>query len=74
MISILNYTLQNYEEKQVVLKSRSMKRNDSDTNHRKNILSGLQNLIGESADSRLNWNGIILKFNRPCGFILTTHL
>ena len=74
MISILNYTLQNYEEKQVVLKSRSMKRNDSDTNHRKNIFSGLQNLIGESADSRLNWNGIILKFNRPCGFILTTHL
>ena len=36
-ISIPNYTLQNYEEKRVVLKSRSTKRNDSDTNHRKNI-------------------------------------
>ena len=34
---------------------------------------GLQNLIDESADSRLNWNGIISKFNRPCGFILTTN-
>ena len=30
----------------------------------------LQNLIDESADSRLNWNGIVSKFNRPCGFIL----
>ena len=35
---------------------------------------GLQNLIDESADSRLNWNEIISKFNRPCGFILTTYL
>ena len=31
-----NYTLQNYEEKRVVLKSSSTKRNDIDTNHRKN--------------------------------------
>ena len=34
-ISIPNYTLQNYEEKRVVLKSRGTKRNDNDTNHRK---------------------------------------
>ena len=40
----------------------------------KNIFSELQNLIDESADSRLNWNGIILRFHRPCGFILTIHL
>ena len=40
----------------------------------KKIFSGLQNLIDESANSRLNWNEIISKFNRPCGFILTTHL
>ena len=33
-ISIPNYTLQNYEEKRVVLKSRSTKRDDSDTNHK----------------------------------------
>lgn len=37
-ISIPNYTLPNYKEKRVVLKSRSMKQNDNDTNHReKNI-------------------------------------
>ena len=53
-ISIPNYTLQNYKEKRVVLTSRSTKRNDSDKNHRKKIFSGLQNLIHESADSRLN--------------------
>ena len=58
-ISIPNYTLQNYEEKRVVLKSRGTKRNDNDTNHRKKK-SGLQNLIDESADSRLNWNEISL--------------
>ena len=40
----------------------------------KNIFSELQNLIDESADSRLNWNGIISRFHRPCGFILTIHL
>ena len=52
------------------------KRNDSDKN-RKNktkIFSGLQNLIEKSADSRLDWNGIVSKFNRLYGFILTTHL
>ena len=37
-----NYTLQNYEEKLVVLKSKSTKRNDSDTNHRKNYLVGFK--------------------------------
>ena len=37
-ISIPNYTLQNYEEKRVVLKSRSTKRNDSDTNHKKKYI------------------------------------
>ena len=57
-----------------MLKSSSTKRNDSDTNHGKKLYSGLQNLIDESADSKLNWNGIILKFNCPCGFILTTYL
>ena len=51
-----NYTLQNYEEKRVVLKSSSTKRNDSDTNHRKKLLSRIQNLMDESTDSRLNWN------------------
>ena len=30
----------------------------------KKLFSGLQNLIDESADSRLNWNGIVSKFNR----------
>ena len=35
----------------------------------KKLFSGLQTLIDESADSRLNWNGIVSKFNRPCGFI-----
>ena len=38
------------------------------------LYSGLQNLIDETADSKLNWNGIISKFNCPCGFILTTFL
>ena len=38
------------------------------------IFSGLQNLIDESPDSRLNLSGIVSKFNRPCGFILTTYL
>ena len=28
----------------------------------KKIFSGLQNLMDESADSRLNWNGIVSKF------------
>ena len=28
----------------------------------KNLFSALQNLIDESADSRLNWNGIVSKF------------
>ena len=28
----------------------------------KKLFSGLQNLVDESADSRLNWNGIIPKF------------
>ena len=56
-----------FEEKRVVLKSSSTKRNDSDTNHGKKISSGLQNLIDELADSRINRNGIISKFNRPCG-------
>ena len=51
-----NYTLQNYEEKRVVLKSSSTKRNDIDTNHRKKLLSRIQNLMDGSADSRLNWN------------------
>ena len=69
-----NYPLQNHEGKRVVLKSSSTKRNDSKTNHGKKLYSGLQNLIDESADSKLNWNGIILKFNCPCGFILTTYL
>ena len=41
-ISIPNYTLQNYEEKRVVLKSRSTKRNDSDTNQRKKYLVGFK--------------------------------
>ena len=35
----------------------------------KNYSVKIQNLIDESADSRLNWNGIVSKFNRPCGFI-----
>ena len=69
-----NYPLQNYEEKRVVLKSSSTKRNDSDANHRKKLFSGLQNLTDESADSRLNWSGIVSKFKCPCGFILTTYL
>ena len=42
-----------------MLKSRSTKQNDSDKNHKKNIFSGLQSLIDESADSRLNWNEIV---------------
>ena len=63
-ISIPNYTSQSYEEKRVVLKSSSAKRNDSDTNHGKKIFSGLQNLINELAHSRINRNGIISKFNR----------
>ena len=58
---------QSYEEKRVVLKSSSAKRNDSDTNHGKKIFSGLQNLINELAHSRINRNGIISKFNRWCG-------
>ena len=37
-----NYPLQNYEEKRVVLKSSSTKRNDSDVNHRKNYLVGFK--------------------------------
>ena len=57
-----------------MLKSNSTKQNDGDTNHGKKIFSGPQNLIDELVDSRINWNGIISKFNRPCGFILTTHL
>ena len=36
----------------------------------KKLFSGLQNLIYESADSRLNSNGLVSKFNRPCGFIV----
>ena len=28
----------------------------------KKLFSALQNLIDESADSRLNWNGIVSKF------------
>ena len=41
-ISIPNYTLQNYGEKRVVLKSRSTIRNDSDTNNRKKYLVGFK--------------------------------
>ena len=37
----------------------------------KKLFSGLQNLIDESLDSRLYWNGIVSKFNRPCGFIIS---
>ena len=59
MISIPNYTLQNCEGKRVMLKSRSTKQNDRDKNHRKKLFSGLQSLIDESADSRLNWNEIV---------------
>ena len=36
---------------------------------KKELCIRLKNLIDESADSRLNWNGIVSKFNRPCGFI-----
>ena len=39
---IPNYTLQNYEEKRVVLKSRGTKRNDNDTNHRKKNIVGFK--------------------------------
>ena len=69
-----NYPLQNYEEKRVVLKSSSTKQMTATQIIGKKLFSGLKNLIDESADSRLNWNGIVSKFNRPCGFILTTYL
>ena len=59
----------NYKEKRVALNGLTATQIIE-----KNIFSGLQNLIDESADSRLNWNGIVSKFHRPCGFILTIHL
>ena len=31
---------------------------------KKELCIRLKNLIDESADSRLNWNGIVSKFNR----------
>ena len=34
----------------------------------------ISNFIDESADSRLNWDGIISKSNHPCGFILPTYM
>ena len=63
-----NYPLQNYEEKRVVLKSSSTKQMTATQIIEKKLFSGLKNLIDESADSRLNWNGIVSKVNRPCGF------
>ena len=62
------------KKKRVVLKSSGTKRNEAAQIILKKLFSGLQNLIDELADSRLNWNEIISKFNRPCGFILTTYL
>ena len=59
-----NYVLYNYEEEQVVLKSSGTKQNDSDTNQRKVLFRGLQNLIESK---------IISKFNHPCGFLLIAY-
>ena len=61
------------KKKGVVLKSSGTKRNEAAQIILKKLFSGLQNLIDELADSRLNWNKIISKFNRPRGFILTTY-
>ena len=69
-----NYPLQNYEEKRVMLKSSSTKRITATQIIEKKLFSRLQNLIDDGADSKLDRNGIVSKFNRPCGFILTTCL
>ena len=47
-----------------MLKSSGTKQNDSDTNQRKVLFRGLQNLIE---------NKIISKFNHPCGFLLIAY-
>ena len=54
-----NYPLQNYEEKRVVLKSSSTNEMTATQIIEKKLFSGLQNLIDESADSGLNWNGLV---------------
>ena len=51
---ILNNILQKLRRKRVVLKSSSTKRNESDRNHRKKLFCGVQNLVDESVDLRLN--------------------
>ena len=47
-----------------MLKSSGTKQNDSDTNQRKELFRGLQNLIE---------NKIISKVNHPCGFLLIAY-